>query len=71
MDINSKCKEFSIYLLNIIISFRYLNKNTLCFCGWGHKESGKIAYELSKKYQTSYVFLEDGFIRSLNISEKI
>jgi len=37
------------------------------FYGWGKKKSGLKAIELSKKYNTSYVLLEDGFIRSMGL----
>lgn len=37
------------------------------FYGWGRKRSGQKAVELSQKYDTSFVLLEDGFIRSLGL----
>jgi len=37
------------------------------FYGWGRKKSGLIAVKLAKKHQTSYLLLEDGFIRSLGL----
>lgn len=35
--------------------------------GWGRKRSGNKAIELSKKYNTSFSLLEDGFIRSIGL----
>lgn len=40
------------------------------FYGWGRKKSGQKAMKLAKKYNTSYVLLEDGFIRSLDLGIK-
>jgi len=37
------------------------------FYGWGKKKSGQKAVELAKKYNTSFVLLEDGFIRSIGL----
>jgi capsular polysaccharide export protein len=37
------------------------------FYGWGRKKSGQKAIQLAKKYDTSFVLLEDGFIRSLGL----
>ncbi len=37
------------------------------FYGWGRKKSGKKAIQLAQKFNTSYVLLEDGFIRSLDL----
>jgi len=37
------------------------------FYGWGRKKSGRQAIALAKKYKTSFVLLEDGFIRSLGL----
>jgi len=37
------------------------------FYGWGRKKSGLKAIELAKKHQTSFVLLEDGFIRSFDL----
>ena len=37
------------------------------FYGWGRKQSGLNAVELANKYNSSYVLLEDGFIRSLDL----
>ncbi|OWK87623.1 capsule biosynthesis protein [Campylobacter jejuni] len=36
-------------------------------CGWGRKKSGLKAMNLAKKYNTKFILLEDGFIRSLNL----
>ncbi len=40
------------------------------FFGWGRKKSGMRAIELSKEHHTSFVLLEDGFIRSLGLGVK-
>ncbi len=37
------------------------------FYGWGRKNSGQNAMALSKKHNSSFMLLEDGFIRSLNL----
>ncbi|RDH85894.1 MAG: capsule biosynthesis protein [endosymbiont of Escarpia spicata] len=37
------------------------------FYGWGRKRSGAQAIELANKFATSYVLLEDGFIRSVGL----
>jgi capsular polysaccharide export protein len=37
------------------------------FYGWGRKKSGLNAVKLAHKYNTSFVLLEDGFIRSLGL----
>jgi len=39
------------------------------FVGWGRKSSGLKAIELAKKNNTSYLLLEDGFIRSIGLGE--
>ena len=39
------------------------------FIGWGRKKSGLKAVEFAKKYNTSYLLLEDGFIRSIGLGE--
>ncbi|HBK6301590.1 TPA: capsular polysaccharide biosynthesis protein [Campylobacter jejuni] len=43
-----------------------INKDNLFF-GWGRKKSGLKAMNLAKKYNTKFILLEDGFIRSLNL----
>ncbi len=40
------------------------------FYGWGRKKSGQRAISLAKKHNTSYILLEDGFIRSLDLGVK-
>ena len=46
------------------------NQNGI-FYGWGRKKSGQKAISLAKKkYNTSFVLLEDGFIRSLDLGVK-
>ncbi len=37
------------------------------FYGWGRKKSGLKAMELAVKHNTSFLLLEDGFIRSLDL----
>lgn len=37
------------------------------FYGWGRKKSGLNAVKLAKKHRTSFVLLEDGFIRSIGL----
>jgi len=37
------------------------------FVGWGRKKSGLEAMKLAKKHNTSFVLLEDGFIRSIGL----
>lgn len=39
------------------------------FYGWGYKESGIKAIKLAKKYNAHFTLLEDGFIRSLGLSD--
>lgn len=45
----------------------YLFRQSGVFYGWGRKNSGLKAVELAKKHTTSFVLLEDGFIRSLGL----
>lgn len=54
-----KIKHYS--LLNKLLD------NSGIFYGWGRKKSGLKAINLAKKCATSYVLLEDGFIRSLGL----
>ncbi len=42
-------------------------KKSDVFVGWGRKKSGLKAVELAKKYNTRFLLLEDGFLRSLNL----
>ena len=37
------------------------------YCGWGRKPSGQKAIELAKKNNSSFLLLEDGFIRSIGL----
>ncbi|MDR2341931.1 MAG: capsular polysaccharide biosynthesis protein [Campylobacteraceae bacterium] len=41
------------------------------FYGWGRKKSGFEAISLAKKHKTSFVLLEDGFIRSLGLESDL
>ena len=43
----------------------FLKKGT--FYGWGRKKSGLKAIHLAKRHSTSFVLLEDGFIRSISL----
>ncbi|MCV3383912.1 capsular polysaccharide biosynthesis protein [Campylobacter lari] len=52
------------------ITLYYFYKNIIkedVFVGWGRKNSGLKAVELAKKYNTRFLLLEDGFLRSLNL----
>ena len=61
--INNTKKFFRIkYLCNQ----KKLPINSKIF-GWGRKKSGQKAIKLSKKYNASYILLEDGFIRSIGL----
>lgn len=55
---------------NFLLIKHYSNK-LLCkkctFYGWGRKKSGQKAMQLAEKHHTSYVLLEDGFIRSIGL----
>lgn len=42
------------------------NKDT-CFIGWGKKKSGIKALILAEKYQSQFLLMEDGFLRSLQL----
>ena len=53
-----------------ICDYTFLDRlfsRTGTFYGWGRKRSGQKAVELSQKHDTSFVLLEDGFIRSLGL----
>ncbi|MDR1460648.1 MAG: capsular polysaccharide biosynthesis protein [Campylobacteraceae bacterium] len=41
------------------------------FYGWGRKKSGLQAISLAKKRKTSFVLLEDGFIRSFGLESQL
>ncbi len=45
----------------------YLRRDSGLFFGWGRKRSGKKAVELAIRFSSSFVLLEDGFIRSLSL----
>ena len=47
--------------------FASLYNRSGIFYGWGRKKSGFSAVELANKHNTSFVLLEDGFIRSLGL----
>ncbi|AJC93656.1 capsular polysaccharide export protein [Campylobacter volucris] len=46
--------------------FKPINKEDI-FLGWGRKKSGFKAIKLAKKYNSKFLLLEDGFLRSLNL----
>ena len=53
-----------------IMYFGFLRKvkySSGVFYGWGRKKSGHNAIMLAKKYDTQFILLEDGFIRSLGL----
>ncbi|HIM76350.1 MAG TPA: hypothetical protein EYM48_09365 [Campylobacterales bacterium] len=45
----------------------YIFNKSGVFYGWGRKKSGLKAMKLAKKHNTSFILLEDGFIRSLGL----
>ncbi|MDR2100224.1 MAG: capsular polysaccharide biosynthesis protein [Campylobacteraceae bacterium] len=49
---------------------RILGKKAV-FYGWGRKKSGLEAVSLAKKYKTSFVLLEDGFIKSFGLESRL
>lgn len=49
-----------------LYSFFNVKDNSI-FLGWGRKKSGLKAISLAKKHKGSFLLLEDGFIRSLNL----
>jgi len=58
---------------NEFLSLKYYSKFKMnqyiinTFYGWGRKKSGQKAIKLSKKFNSKFVLLEDGFIRSLGL----
>jgi len=53
-----------------IRNYSFLEKFTIkcsVFYGWGRKRSGQKAIALAKKCETSFVLVEDGFIRSVGL----
>ncbi|WP_458396288.1 capsular polysaccharide biosynthesis protein [Campylobacter sp.] len=56
------------YFYNIkrFLQFTFVCKEPI-FYGWGRKESGKKAIELSTKFNGKFKLLEDGFIRSVGL----
>ncbi len=56
------------YFYNIkkILQFTFVCKEPT-FYGWGRKESGRKAIELSTKFNGKFKLLEDGFIRSVGL----
>lgn len=49
-----------------LYSFFNVKDNSI-FLGWGRKKSGLKAISLAKRHKGSFLLLEDGFIRSLNL----
>jgi capsular polysaccharide export protein len=58
-------KDF-LHLTYYTILDNFISKKGI-FYGWGRKKSGLKAMSLAKKHHTSFVLLEDGFIRSLGL----
>ncbi|MDR2081435.1 MAG: capsular polysaccharide biosynthesis protein [Campylobacteraceae bacterium] len=48
-----------------------ISKKNGVFCGWGRKKSGLKAVFLAKKFKTSFLLLEDGFIRSCGLESAL
>ena len=74
--VNSKYYSSSKQLIKntqnfLNISYYYFIDSLLqkkgLFYGWGRKSSGLKAVSLAKKYNTSFILLEDGFIRSIGL----
>lgn len=42
-----------------------LPQRAVTYVGWGRRTSGELAIKLSKRYQSSFLLVEDGFIRSV------
>ncbi|MCR6594022.1 capsular polysaccharide biosynthesis protein [Campylobacter insulaenigrae] len=56
----------NFYSISLFSFLKGANKNSV-FIGWGRKKSGFKALELAKKYDSKFLLLEDGFLRSLNL----
>ncbi|EAJ0334686.1 capsular polysaccharide biosynthesis protein [Campylobacter lari] len=56
----------NFYKIILYHSYKNITKEDV-FVGWGKKKSGLEAVELAKKYNTKFLLLEDGFLRSLNL----
>lgn len=56
----------NFYTISLYKKNLKIKKDDLFF-GWGRKKSGLKAMNLAKKYNTKFILLEDGFIRSLNL----
>lgn len=57
----------NFYKINLYNILNFINKDDI-FIGWGRKRSGFEAIKLAKKYDVKFLLLEDGFLRSLNLS---
>ncbi|MCH3701124.1 capsular polysaccharide biosynthesis protein [Campylobacter lari] len=66
--ISKKLKENvkNFYKIALYHAYKNIIKEDV-FVGWGKKKSGLKAVELAKKYNTKFLLLEDGFLRSLNL----
>jgi len=53
--------------LDIKLFTIFSRKKDRVFYGWGRKKSGQKAVTLANKYNTSFILLEDGFIRSIGL----
>jgi len=55
------------FTLKLYSIFNKLTHKKPIFYGWGLKRSGIKAINLSRKYNTSFILFEDGFIRSIGL----
>lgn len=69
MNIYSTSKKLIKNVNNFINVKDYKNSLSISdfICGWGRKKSGLRAMNLAKKHKATFILLEDGFIRSLNL----
>lgn len=56
----------NFYEVTLYRAYKNITKEDV-FMGWGRKKSGLKAIKLAKKYNTKFLLLEDGFLRSLNL----
>ncbi|EGK8048437.1 capsular polysaccharide biosynthesis protein [Campylobacter lari] len=57
----------NFYKISLYHTYKNITKEDV-FVGWGRKKSGLKAIELAKKHNVKFLLLEDGFLRSLNLS---
>ncbi|HEG2599165.1 TPA: capsular polysaccharide biosynthesis protein [Campylobacter jejuni] len=66
--ISKKLKDNVKNFYKIVLYHTYKNiMQEDIFIGWGRKKSGLRAMNLAKKHKATFILLEDGFIRSLNL----